>query len=154
MLILQLSSSLCSGSGCATVGMTVVYSIRVRCFRRCISILLFVEDWVFVDIANSQAQTSRTDVPMSNNEHDAEHRLSAEVKDTVENRLRIWSNDVAALAYTPSNGIAKPEEQGPDSADQIHTIDIIPQTLGMDTALPGNVVEDVEHCCTAEREET
>lgn len=59
---------------------------------------------------------------MTDNEHYAEHGLGAEVKDTIEDCLRIRSNDVATLAYTPRNVIAKPEEQGPDPANQVNAI--------------------------------
>ena len=77
------------------------------------------ESWVLVVIADMEAKASRIDVAVAPEEKSTEHRLGQYVKNTVENSLGVGRDDVSTLGKSPCDGIEKPEEDGPDTTDEV-----------------------------------
>ena len=70
-----------------------------------------------------KADQNWVDVAVAEEEDGAEDWLGKDVEDTVEDSFRVWRNDIATLAETPSDRIHEPEEDGPETAGEIGCID-------------------------------
>ena len=61
---------------------------------------------------------------MSPEEERTKHRLRHDIQNTIEHGLRIRRNDVSTLRKSPRDWVQKPEEDGPDTADEVRTVDV------------------------------
>ena len=75
--------------------------------------------WNVIVVANVHTEGRWVNVAVTPKEQSTKDRLGHQVKDTVKDGLAIGSNDVAALAETPGNGVQEPEEDGPNTANHI-----------------------------------
>jgi hypothetical protein len=107
---------------------------------------------VMVVILDGKTKTSRVNVPVSPDKESTEDWLGQEVEDAVEDGLRIWRNDVAALGNTPCNGVQDPQECSQGSAHEECTLDIATEVPGVRARLPDQLVDDVDESKVAESE--
>jgi hypothetical protein len=80
---------------------------------------------------------------MAPNEKSAKDRLRKKVEYTVEHGLRVWRNDICALAQTPCNGVKDPKNRSQASAKHESSLDITSIGLCMYTRLPHELVHDI-----------
>lgn len=79
------------------------------------------------DIIALTAQAPGVDATMAPEQKSTEDRLSEEVKDAVKDSFRIRSDNVAALADTPCDGIQKPQKDGQNPRYEVHFGNIGPE---------------------------
>ena len=65
---------------------------------------------------------------MSPQEESTKDWLGEEVKDAVEDSLRVGGDDVASLTDTPGDGVEEPQTNGPAAADGEHLVDILTES--------------------------
>ena len=105
-----------------------------------------------VVILDGETETSGVNIPVSPDEEGTEDRLGQEVKDAVEDGLRVWRDDVATLGNTPSDRVQDPEECSEGSAHQECALDILAEVPGVRARLPDQLVNDVDEGEVAESE--
>jgi hypothetical protein len=74
----------------------------------------------------------------------SEYWLRKDVKNAVENSLRVRGNDVSAFGNTPCNWIQNPEKSRESTAHEICTADIFTERVGVLAGLKSELVDDVE----------
>jgi len=99
-------------------------------------------DWRVVIVADVEADLGRVDVAVAPDDEGSENGLGEEVEDTVEDGLRVGSDDVTSLGYTPGNWIDEPESDEPGAADEEGAGDIGAEGSGMKTSDEQDVVGD------------
>ena len=77
------------------------------------------DSWIIIVIANMQTESGRIDVAVAPEQQSAKDGLGHDIKNAVKDGFRVWSDDVSALAQTPSDRIEEPQEDGPDTADGV-----------------------------------
>ncbi len=76
-------------------------------------------DWSVVIIADVKAKNCRVDVAVTPEEKGSEDWLGENVKNAVEDCLRIGRNNVSTLTQAPSDGVQEPQENGPSPTDNV-----------------------------------
>ena len=61
---------------------------------------------------------------MSPKEESTEDRLRKDIQNTIEHSLRIWRDDVSTLRKSPCDWVQEPEEDSPDTADEVSLADV------------------------------
>ena len=103
-------------------------------------------------IADVDTKLSRVDVAVSPEEKSAENGLGEDIKDTVEDGFAIGGDDVSPLGQSPGNWVQEPEEDGPDAADEVGTMNFSTQSKSMSAGDEYNIVGDKEEGHHAEGE--
>lgn len=81
---------------------------------------------------------------MAPQEECTEDRLRQNVQDTVEDGLGIWGDDVSALGNSPCDWVEEPEEDGPDTTDEVCFTDVLAESAGVLARGPGDGPSDPE----------
>ncbi len=126
--------------------------------------------WCFVVVANIDyevvrmsyiervrvltAKTGRLDIPVAPKEESTEYRLSHDVQNTVEDGFRIRRNNITALRKSPGDRVEKPEEDSPDTANQVYFRDIWANGSSVLARGPGDSPGDPEEGNATEGEVT
>ena len=100
------------------------------------------------------AKTGWLDIPVTPKEESTEYRLSHDVQDTVEDSFRIRRDNVTALRKSPGNWVQEPEEDSPDTTDQIYFGDVWAKGSSVLARSPGDGPGDPEEGNAAEGEVT
>ena len=100
------------------------------------------------------AKTGWLNIPVTPKEESTEYRLRHDVQNTVEDSFRVRRNNVTALRESPGNRVQKPEEDSPDTADQVYLGDIWANGSSMLARGPGDSPGDPEEGNAAEGEVT
>lgn len=93
---------------------------------------------IIIVIANMQTEPGRVDVAVAPEQHSAEDGLCHDIKNAIKDGFRVWSDDVAALAQTPSDRIEEPQEDGPDTADGVRAGYLVTKRDGVLSSGPGD----------------
>jgi hypothetical protein len=109
---------------------------------------------LLVVVVDVKTETSRVDVAVTEDEESTEDGLGDQIKDTVEDSLRVGRDDVATLADPPGERIQDPEESGERTAHGEAAADILAENIGVTAALPNEDPDDVEESKAAEGEVT
>lgn len=107
-------------------------------------VTLLANDRVILVVADGHTDRRRVDVTVTPNQESTEAGLSEEVKDAVENGLRVGRNDVATLAESPGDGVQDPEEGGQRTAIQEGLLHLGTVVGGVLAGLEGEHVDDVK----------
>lgn len=139
-----------------TVGGRISSSSRtIRTVGHAVTISLLMADGtadnsrVLIVITDAQTEASRVNVAVAEDKQSTENRLGEKVQDTVEDSLRIRSNDVAALSHTPGDRVDNPEDGGEGTAPQEDTANISAEVVGVNASLPSQLVDNVEKSSAA-----
>ena len=87
---------------------------------------------------------------MSPDQECRENRLRQEVKDTVEDSLRIWSNDISTFAEAPCDWVECPDGEGPDTSHQKCAMNVSTEGLCVLATCDSKLIEDCQHSETPE----
>ncbi len=87
---------------------------------------------------------------MTPKKESTEYRLRHDVQNTVEDGFGIRRNNVTALRKSPGNRVQKPEEDSPDTANQVYFRDIWPNGSSVLARGPGDSPGDPEEGNAAE----
>jgi hypothetical protein len=109
---------------------------------------------LLVVVVNVKTETGRVNVTVTEDEESTEDRLGDQIKDTVEDSLRVGRDDVATLTDTPGERVQDPEDSGERAAQGEAAADILAENVGVTTALPDEDPDDVEESKAAEGEVT
>ena len=91
---------------------------------------------------------------MTPEKESTEDRLSHDVQNTVEDGFRIRRDNVTALGKSPGDWVQEPEEDSPDTTDQVYFRDIWANGSGVLARGPGDGPGDPEEGNAAEGEVT
>lgn len=108
----------------------------------------------FIVVAKMKAQSGRVNAPMTHNEHNGKDYLGAEIEDAVEDCFGIWRDNITSFADAPGDGVADPDEERPDSAGQVNTVDVYTKSFCMPATIASEDPEHTEHGCTAKSKES
>lgn len=100
------------------------------------------------------AKTGWLDIPVTPKEESTEYRLGHNVQDTVEDGFRVRRNNVTTLRKSPGNRVQKPEEDSPDTTNQVYFRDIWANGSSVLARGPGNSPGDPKEGNAAEGEVT
>jgi hypothetical protein len=109
---------------------------------------------LLVVVVDVKTKTGRVNVTVTEDEESTEDRLGDQIKDTIEDSLRVGGDNVATLADTPGERVQDPEDSGERTAQGEATTDILAENIGVTTALPDEDPDDVEESKAAEGEVT
>jgi hypothetical protein len=104
----------------------------------------------FIIVAKVKTQSGRVNAPMTHNEDNGKDYLGTEIENAVEDCFGIWRDDVTSFADAPGDGVADPDEECPDSAGQVNTVDVYTKSFCMLATVASEDPENTEHDCTAE----
>ena len=80
--------------------------------------------WVIIVVTDVETQASRVDTLVAPQEESTEDGLGHDVQHAVEDGLGVGSDEVATLGQSPGDGVKEPEEDGPDTADEVGLADV------------------------------
>ena len=128
-----------------TINAVRVYrSIKRRVNAVIVRRTLLVNNRITVIIPDGHTDRCRVDVAVTPDEESTKTGLSNEVKDTVEDSLRVGRNDVATLAETPGNGVQDPEQCGQGTAVGEALADFGAIASSVAAGFPDELVDDIE----------
>lgn len=127
-----------------SINRSIERGLDAAVLRAALSTTLLLEVVVILVVHDSHADVGRIDVAMAPEKESTEARLSDEVKDAVEDGLRVGRDDIATLAETPGNGVQNPQEggQGPTVQEALGNLRAV--AGGVATSFPDELVDDVE----------
>lgn len=99
-------------------------------------------------------KTGWLDIPVTPEQKSTEDRLSHDVQNTVEDSFRIRRDNVTALGKSPGDRVQEPEEDSPDTADQVYFRDVWANGSGVLARRPCDCPSDPEEGNAAEGEVT
>lgn len=105
---------------------------------------------LLVVVVDVKTKASRVDATVTPDEESTEDGLSEQVKDTVEDGLRVRGNDVATLTKTPGKRVQDPEESGERTANGEGLANIAAKSVGVTASLPDKNPDNVEEGSAAE----
>lgn len=143
----QVQTSLDGLSGSITLGNAISGRRAGWVLAVELSILLIV-------VVDMKAELGRVNVPVAPDEERAKDWLSQDIKDAVEDGLRIGSDDVGTLTDTPRDRVKGPEERSERATDKESAANVLAHSVGVLASLPGEHVNDEEECNAAEGEVT
>ena len=97
-----------------------------------------------------QTEARWVDSAVTPKEESTENGLGTEVKNTIEDGLRIWCDDVATLRQTPSDRVEEPEEGCPSATDEECATNITTKLVGVGTGFEEKHVCDEKEGGTTE----
>lgn len=100
------------------------------------------------------AKTGWLNIPVTPQEESTEYRLSHDIQNTIEDSFRIRRNNVTALRKPPGDRVQEPEEDSPDTANQVYFGDIWANGGSVLARGPGDSPGDPEEGNAAEGEVT
>jgi len=109
---------------------------------------------LLVVVVDVQTEPGRVDVAVTPDKKTAEDRLGQNIKDAVEDGLRVRRDVVATLAKAPSNRVESPQERGQGAAHHESLADVLAHGVGVLASFPGEHVDDVAESEAAEGEVT
>ncbi|KAI7223858.1 hypothetical protein KC333_g99 [Hortaea werneckii] len=131
------------------VGVAIGSAIAIRMTVG--AVLLAVNgDILLVVVVDVQTETGGVDAAVAPDEQRTEHRLREQIKDTVEDGLRVGRNDVATLTQTPCDGVKGPEEGSQTTAVEEGATNVPAHGVGVLASLPAEDESNVEEGSTAE----
>lgn len=89
-------------------------------------------------ITDVDAKTTRVNVAVAPEKQGSKDGFRENIQDTVEDGLRVRSDDVATLRQTPGNGIEEPQEDGPNTAGEESLVDVGAESESVFAGSPGD----------------
>jgi hypothetical protein len=145
---MRVGTAVSDASSSSAVSDAIVLILLMVC-----TMAIMSERVIFV-IADVDAEARDIDVAMTPEKEEGEDWLGAEIKDTVEDGLGVRRDNVTALTQSPADRVKEPQEDGPDTRDNVDSMDISAEVFSVGSALEEEGVDDEEECGTAEYEET
>lgn len=105
--------------------------------------LLVVGNLIIV-VADMKTEDGWVNVAVTEEEESTEDWLGKSIKNTVEDGLAVWGDDVASLGHTPCNWVDEPEEHGPDTAEDEGLADLWRDALSVEAGNPDDVPANSE----------
>lgn len=103
-------------------------------------------------VADMKSESGWVDIAVAPEEKSAKNRLGHDIEYPIENGLRVWSDDIAALTESPGDGVEEPKEDGPDTADGICAGDVAAEGEGVLASSPSDGPCNPKESGTAENE--
>ncbi len=103
-------------------------------------------------VADVKSKSGWVNVAVAPEEKSAKDRLGHDIENPIENGLRVWRDDIAALTESPGDGVKEPKEDGPDTADGISAGDVVAEGDGVLASSPSDGPCNPKESGTAEDE--
>jgi hypothetical protein len=102
-----------------------------------------MDSWVIIVVADREPKMCWINVTVAKEKESSEYWLRKDIQNSIENRLRVWGNDVSTFANAPCNWVQTPEESSESTAHKICTADISTETVGVLAGLKSKLVDNV-----------
>jgi len=109
---------------------------------------------LLIVIMDVKTKTGRVDTTVTPDKKSTKDRLGEEIKDAVEDSLRVGRDNVAALTDTPGHRVKNPEECGERTAQGESLANITAEDIGVTTTFPDEDPDNVGECGATEGEVT
>lgn len=136
-----------------SVGGNTVVGVGVNIGTRSADLVLNGRVLLIV-IMDVETKTGRVDTTVTPDKKSTKDRLGEEIKDAVEDSLRVGRDNVAALADTPGDRVKNPEECGERTAQGESLANITAEDIGVTTTFPDEDPDNVGECGATEDEVT
>lgn len=123
-------------SHCGVVAVTVGHAV-LKFFG---SMAIRSLTWSFRVVTDAKTEARWFNVPVTVEKHGTKDRLGTHVQNPVEDRLRIWMEDVTAFAESPSHRVEEPQKDSPNAACNENPVDVVAKSGSVFAGSPSDGV--------------